>query len=173
GGRMKDESGPEQGRIHPSSFRLHPSWNPVLVKELRTRMRGTRAYWIVFVYLCALAGLVLFTYYTFWSRSIAPSGEEYSSAPRASEVGQSIFWILFCSQGVLLALITPALTVGAFTLEREQRTYEMLCTSPLSSGAVLRGKLAAGVLFVVLLLTSSLPLASVCLFFGGVGPDQI
>lgn len=148
--------------------------NPVLLKELRTRMRGVRAYWVVFAYLALLAAAVLITYYNYWLWwERVEGGETYYSRRNAADIGRTVFYVLFCTQGVLVALITPALTSGAITMEREQQTYELLATSRLSAGAVVRGKLGAGVLFVLLLLTCSLPLVGVSLFFGGVGPDQI
>ena len=39
--------------------------NPVLTKELRVRMRGARAYWILFGYLGFLAAVLLVSYYGF------------------------------------------------------------------------------------------------------------
>jgi ABC-type transport system involved in multi-copper enzyme maturation permease subunit len=148
--------------------------NPVLTRELRTRMRGTRAHGIVFGYLFFLAGVALTTYYGYWSSwSATTETGRTVHWGSAAEVGRGIFSAVFCTQGVLIALITPALTVGAITTEREQRTYEMLSASPLSAAAIIRGKLAASVLFVLLLLASSLPLVAVSLFFGGVSPEQI
>ena len=44
--------------------RLLPD-NPVLTKELRVRMRGARAYWILFGYLGFLALVLLFQYAAF------------------------------------------------------------------------------------------------------------
>ena len=40
--------------------------NPVLTKELRTRMRGSRAYWILFAYLFVLSLILFFAYLTWW-----------------------------------------------------------------------------------------------------------
>ena len=36
--------------------------NPVFVKELRVRMRGARAFWLLGVYLALLAGVLFMTH---------------------------------------------------------------------------------------------------------------
>ncbi len=147
--------------------------NPVLIKELRTRMRGARAFWVVAAYLGLISVIVLVVYYNFWQQWRNASLYQYGYQGSAATIGRHIFLWLFCAQGVLISLITPAFTAAAITAEREQRSYEMLTTSCLSAGAIVRGKLGAAVLFVVLLLTASLPLAGVSLLFGGVSPAQI
>src|SRR5206468_646027 len=121
--------------------------------------------------LALLAAALLLVYYSYvsqWS-NLRDSG----SLPRASEAGRTIFLTLACTQAALIALIAPALTSGAIAGEREQQSYELLAASPLSAGAVVRGKLGATVLFVLLLLLASLPLASVAFLFGGVALDQV
>jgi ABC-type transport system involved in multi-copper enzyme maturation permease subunit len=144
----------------------------VLVKELRTRMRGARAYWIVLVYVGCLAVVLLANYYPA-ATGPAPVGGGAPAGVSASQLGQRIFTYVFCIQGILIALITPAMTAGSITTEREQRSYDLLRTTPLSAGGVIRGKLGAAVLFVGLLLTATLPVASISLLLGGVSPAEI
>ena len=76
-------------------------------------------------------------------------------------------------QAFLVAFITPAVTSGAITVEKEQRTLEMLEMTRLPSSAVVAGKLFSAVGFVGLLLVSSLPLTCLCFFLGGVSPQQV
>jgi ABC-2 type transport system permease protein len=91
--------------------------NPVLVKEFRTRMRGTRAYWILFAYTLLIASILAFVYHLFFS-SLA--GDGYGSAARrAGELGRVMYGVVFVSQAIMVALITPALTAGTITIERE------------------------------------------------------
>jgi ABC-type transport system involved in multi-copper enzyme maturation permease subunit len=87
--------------------------------------------------------------------------------------GQRLYRALFMTQAVLIALITPAITAGSITLEREQRTFEMVALTRLRPSEVILGKLAAAVAFVALLLTSSLPLVSLAFFLGGVSPGEV
>src|SRR5947209_563309 len=101
--------------------------NPVLVKELRTRMRGVRAFWIVGGYVAILATGLILVYYGYvssWAnlRDLPDGGR---SLPRASAAGHALFVTLLCTQAVLIALIAPALTSGAIAGEREQHSYDL------------------------------------------------
>jgi len=142
-------------------------YNPVLTKEFRSRMRGDRAYWVLLGYVLLLALVVGLVY------AVAAGHTEMQMADRAARLGQDLYYYLFIGQAVLILLLAPAFVSGAITIEREQRTHEMLVASPLSAGEIVRGKLIAVVSFVVLLLTASLPLASISLLVGGVSPAAI
>jgi ABC-type transport system involved in multi-copper enzyme maturation permease subunit len=145
--------------------------NPVLVKEFRTRMRGSRAYILLLTYTALMTLVLGITYLQFLSTRPASPG--YSGYENGWAVGRQIYVCVFTLQAVLIALITPALTAGAITLEREQRAYEMLVITRLSPWDVVVGKLVAALAFVILLLTSSLPLLSLSFFFGGVSPAEL
>src|SRR5713226_3311139 len=143
--------------------------NPVLLKEIRTRMRGARAYWVLLVYVLLLTLVVGFTYMN-WYTQTSTGGISHQAA---STTGRMLFQILFSLQAGLVALITPAITAGAVTIEREQQTYQMLATSGLKPTHIITGKLLAAVAFVALLLTSSLPLVSLSFLLGGVSPGEV
>ena len=145
--------------------------NPVVTKELRGRMRGAKTYWLLFGYVLLLSLILFFSYLGWWAQHSADVENGGSSA--GFTVGRTFFKILFYSQAVMMALITPALTAGAISVEREQRTFELLRGSILRPGAIVWGKLASSVSFVVLLLTSSLPLLSLCFLLGGVSPGEV
>lgn len=148
--------------------------NPILVKEFRTRMRGTRAYWMLLGYTLLLASTVGVMYF-FHESSAAQVADSsiLTSSRELRELGRNMFFVVLMAQSVMVALITPAITAGTITIEREQRSYELLVTTPLLPGDVIRGKLSAAVSFVVLLLTASLPLVSLSFLVGGVSPAEI
>jgi ABC-type transport system involved in multi-copper enzyme maturation permease subunit len=148
--------------------------NPILTKELRTRMRGARAFWILFAYTGLLALFLFFAYLSWWKtqRQYVNYGVGYGG-PAAFQVGRMFYGVLFTVQAVLVGLITPSLTAGGISIEKEQRTFEMLTASLLSRSAIVSGKLLAAVAFVALLLTSSLPLVSLCFLLGGVSPGEV
>lgn len=141
--------------------------NPVLTKELRIRMRGARAYWTMAGYLLFLS-LVMFFQYLAWWASAHDGG-----LSSGSKMGQQFFSWLAITQGFLVAFLTPAITAGAITVEREQETLEMLEVTRLPRAALAVGKLLSAVTFTGLLLLSSLPLTSVCFFLGGVSPEEV
>lgn len=144
--------------------------NPVLTKELRTRMRGARAYWILFTYLLLLSLMLFFSYMTWWQTQ---RNDEFGGGQQAFSVGKMFYLVVLCTQSVLVGLITPALTAGSISIEREQRTYEMLSASLLPRRSIVVGKLWAATAFIALLLTAGLPLVSLCFLLGGVSPGEV
>jgi ABC-type transport system involved in multi-copper enzyme maturation permease subunit len=142
--------------------------NPVVTKELRGRMRGSRAYWMLLGYLLLLAIAMLIAYYA-WRASSAAGG----GTPASFAAGRNFFNVLFYVQATLVSLITPALTSGALSIEREQRTFEMMRCTTLRPSAIVLGKLASSISFIALLLICSLPLVSICFLLGGVAPDEV
>jgi len=143
--------------------------NPILGKDLRTRMRGAKAFIVQGGYVGMLA-VMMGLYYVTWRL-----GHRAGASPMtvSSDLGRGLYMLLFQTQAALVALITPALTAGTMTLEHEQRTYELLACTRLAPRTIVTGKLLSGWLFVVMLLTCSLPMAALCLMFGGVSGGEI
>ena len=157
------------------AFRRATTDNPVIAKEFRTRMRGTRAYWILLGYTLLLALWVAILYFSFDTAAHSemaqvPGGAGFRGA---QELGRSIYYAVFLIQASMIAMITPAITSGTITIEREQRSYDLLVTTSLRNVDLVRGKLAAAIAFVILLLTASLPLVSLTFLVGGVSPGEI
>ena len=84
---------------------------------------------------------------------------------------------MFTALLVLLTLIVlvlaPASTAGAISLEREKQTLDLLTTTPISSLAIILGKLLSALSWVFLLLLASIPVTALVFTFGGVGPDDM
>ncbi|MBI3948475.1 MAG: hypothetical protein HY321_21355 [Armatimonadetes bacterium] len=144
--------------------------NPVLTKEMRTRMRGTRAYWLLFFYVM-LCSLFLFVAYLSWHNRYASGG--FTLTPGTTAAGRQLFQMLFVAQAAMISLIVPALTAGMLTIEREQRTFELLLLTVLPPRQIIGGKVGSAFGFAALLLTASLPLAGICFLLGGISPLEI
>ena len=69
--------------------------------------------------------------------------------------------------------LAPAMTAGAISLEREKQTLDMLATTPISSLAIVIGKLLSALTYVFILIIASIPLTAMVFVFGGVGPDEV
>ncbi len=141
------------------------------VKELRGRMRGRRAFIILTVYLLLLAGfgwmmeLIL-------ERQFA--GTTAGSAAFASaKIGQGIFTAMLLLETLLVIALAPAFTAGSISLEREKQTLDMLATTPVSSVAIVLGKLFSALTYVFILIFASIPLTAIVFVFGGVAPDDV
>ena len=141
--------------------------NPVIVKELRGRMRGWRSVVILVSYLLILSFV---TWLTFLAVGAWSSGY---GGPQASQIGKVIFSVLVVFQMVMAALFTPAFTAGAITSEREQKTYDLLMTTLLPARSVIFGKLGSAVAWVALLILAVAPLESLAFLFGGVSPEEV
>lgn len=138
--------------------------NPIIVKELRSRMRGGRAFITLTVTLVLTAGLM------YALLQVMLSVSEYSYDVVSPRIGQSLFTVLAYLELAIISLITPAVTAGAISGEREKQTYEMLQATPLSPSSILWGKLFSALSYVFLLLFAAVPLASLIFIFGGVSP---
>jgi len=140
--------------------------NPVIVKELRGRMRGWRALVVLVIYLLVLSVITWLTY-------IAVGGLSANNGPESSQIGKFIFSVLVIFQTIMVSLLTPAFTAGSITSEREQKTYDLLMTTLLPARSVIFGKLGSALAFVMLLIISIAPLESLAFMFGGVSPEEI
>ena len=143
-------------------------WNPIVAKEYRSRMRTWRSPVAMTVYIVLLGGLG-------WAIFSAMSASTHSAfnQGQAAGFGQGLFIYLVLFQMVLLAFITPALTAGAISSERERQTIDLLFVTKLPSFSILWGKLLASMSFVLLLLLLSVPIFSLVFLFGGIELDQL
>jgi ABC-type transport system involved in multi-copper enzyme maturation permease subunit len=136
--------------------------NPIIVKELRSRMRGGRAFATL---TGALVLLALCGYAIYRITLVAMS---YTSFPLSPQVGQILFAGLAFMELMIVAAITPSVTAMSISGEKEKQTYEMLLATPLSPNSILWGKLIAALGYVLLLVFAAIPLSSVVFVFGGV-----
>jgi ABC-2 type transport system permease protein len=144
--------------------RLHLGINPIIVKELRSRMRGARAFAVLTGTLLLLA-MVSYALYR-----IVLAATSYSSSPLSPQIGQSLFAGLAFLELMMVCFVTPAVTAGAISGEQEKLTYEMLLATPMRPASILWGKLISALSYVLLLIFAAIPMASMVFVFGGVAP---
>jgi ABC-type transport system involved in multi-copper enzyme maturation permease subunit len=143
------------------------------VKELRGRVRGRRAFVILTFYLLFLAGFA-WAWELVAERAYAANAFGSSSAAFASSrVGQEVFGALVLVETLLVVFLAPASTAGAISLEREKQTLDLLAVTPISSLAIVIGKLLSALAYVFLLIAASIPLTAMVFVFGGVAPDDV
>jgi ABC-type transport system involved in multi-copper enzyme maturation permease subunit len=141
------------------------------VKELRGRMRGRRAFVIVSLYLILLAGFTWMVELTM-ERTIT-TGLGGNAAFATAAVGQGIFAALLMLETLLVAFLAPMATAGSISLEREKQTLEMLAATPITSVAIVVGKLISALVYVWLLIAASIPLTAIVFVYGGVAPEDV
>lgn len=140
-------------------------WNPIVAKEYRSRMRTWKSPVAMMVYIVLIGGLGFLVF-----SLLAHSNNGITGG---SSYGQYLFSFLVGFQVVLLAFITPALTAGAISSERERQTIDLLFVTRIPPFSIIWGKLLASMSFVVLLLILSIPIFSLVFLFGGIELDQV
>lgn len=135
--------------------------NPVTVKELRSRMRGRRAFVVLTTYLTIMSGLIILIYLAFLNSS-ARTGTETQIA------GKTLFTTVIGIQGFLVLFVAPAFTAGAISSEKERQTFDLLRTTLLSAPSFVIGKLLSSLSYVILLILAAIPLQSFAFLLGGV-----
>lgn len=143
--------------------------NPVLARELRGRIRGNRALIILVIYLSITAAITLLVY-----AAVASSFSGGINDPEAGRgIGKAIFLTVMTATLIQVCVITPSLTAGAISGEKERQTYDLLITTLLSPLQIALGKLTSALAFALLLILASLPMAGLAFLFGGVSGTEL
>jgi ABC-2 type transport system permease protein len=142
--------------------------NPVMLKELRGRMRGMRAFVVMTVYLGLMSGFATLLYFLYTS-----TASRISASSAAGEIGRVLFMGIVGIELMLIIFIAPAFTAGAITGERERQTYDLLKTTLLASPSFVIGKLESALGYILLLLLAAIPLQSIAFLFGGVSEAEL
>jgi ABC-2 type transport system permease protein len=142
--------------------------NPITLKEMRSRMRGRRAFAVLTLNTFLLGGLVSLIYMTY-----AANAQSFNSTSNLQSLGKLIFATAVGMQLLITCFTSSSSAVGAISSERERQTFELLRTTLLPARSLVLGKLAAAVLFNLLIILSAIPIASLSFFFGGVTLEEI
>lgn len=130
-------------------------------------MRGARAFVVLTGTLLLLATISYALY------RIVLFTSTYTTTPLSPQIGQTLFIGLAFLELIMVCFITPAVTAGAISGEREKLTYEMLMATPLRPASILWGKLISALSYVLLLIFAAIPIASLAFTFGGVAPRDM
>jgi ABC-2 type transport system permease protein len=141
--------------------------NPVMLKELRGRMRGIRAFMVMTIYLGLMSAFTTLLYLVYAQANIL------TGSTAAGQVGRLLFIGIVGIELLLIIFIAPSFTAGSITGERERKTYDLLQTTLMSSPMFVIGKLESALSYVLLLLLSAIPLQSIAFLFGGVSELEV
>lgn len=139
--------------------------NPVLVKEIKLRFRSLKSFTGILFYLIAMSIFV----FGFIFLTTAFSGTGFFRP----EESFFMFSLLTFIQLGLILFITPGLTAGTISTEREKQTLNILLTTSQSSMQIITGKLMSSTAFLLLMLVAGLPIYSLVFLFGGISPGQL
>jgi ABC-2 type transport system permease protein len=138
--------------------------NPILVKEMRTRMRGKRAFLVLTGYVLVLSAIIGLIYLVF-TLNVSPA--------MVNQAGAVLTPVLIYVQMGLICLIAPTFSASAITSEREQQTFDLLIASLARPTTILVGKVGASLSYLLLTLFGSLPLIALTYSLGGVALRDI
>lgn len=134
-------------------------YNPILVKEMRTRMRGKRAFLVLTGYVTVLSLIIGLIYIVF--KNNAPTS-------LLNNAGKILTPVLVYVQMGMICLMAPTFSASAISSEREQETFDLLIASLAKPSTILFGKVGAALSYLVLTLFGSLPLIALTYSLGGV-----
>ncbi|MDP9244738.1 MAG: ABC transporter permease [Chloroflexota bacterium] len=155
------------------SLRMSSGISAIIVKELRGRMRGRRAFVVLTLHVLLLA-VFAWMLQRLSEETIANMSQYGGQATYASaSVGRGIFLGLLFLQTLMVAVLAPAATAGAISSEREHQTLDLLSVTPISSLAIVLGKLLSALAWIFVLVLASIPVTALVFVFGGVAPDDV
>ena len=113
--------------------------NPILVKEIRALFRQKRSWSILTFCLVAVGGITLLLYVSMLAtNAVAPDPDI------RRKLGRAIFYAITLFQFIAISLVAPPFTADTITSEQEENTLDLLRTTAVSAGSIIRGKLLAG-----------------------------
>lgn len=136
--------------------------NPILERELKTRMRT----WKTIILMCGyllLIGMIVF--FAFLSTSYSYSYGGYGFNP---QIVTTIYIVIAMFQLGILIAILPVFTATSISGERERQTLDLLLCTNISPWKIIFGKMSAALTFVLLLIFAAMPFMGIILLFGGV-----
>ncbi|MGH2520446.1 MAG: ABC transporter permease, partial [Chloroflexota bacterium] len=159
--------------------------NPVLVQEMRMRMRGGQAYLLLMTIILVFGGVCLATFWAITNllRPSAPFTVPLVETPTlqappldrilVAQRGVIFFLIMSLLAVILAALIVPGTTSGTIAGERQINSLPLLVGTPLSALSVVVGKLFGAASYILLVIAAGIPLFSLVIMFGGIPVRQI
>ena len=135
--------------------------NPVYKRETTVRGRSFRLPLIVMVFNGILAAVAMLNMYSVVAQVKMSATIQYASFLQ--------LYSFVCSlEFLLLMFIMPALTSGCISGERERQTLELLFTTKMTPGQIIKGKLFSAFSQLLILVVSSFPVILLTFVYGGV-----
>ncbi|MBI3735592.1 hypothetical protein HY256_03655 [Candidatus Sumerlaeota bacterium] len=147
--------------------------NPLLVREIRRRMRGKLFSWSLIAYVLALGGVscvIMFGSYPAVSMAHVSLRE---MSQQVGKIGETLYWGMCFVEGFIALFIAPMLTAGLATQEKEKDTFDFLRVTTLHARTFVSGCLLTTASFLLLIFSCTLPILGLTFIFGGVSMAQI
>ena len=141
--------------------------NPVYKKELKLSVRNKKLPIIISLYNVVLAAFSLMAFYATFGSGVYGGMMGYGQIVNYAAILE-LYVAIAIMQIILVVFIAPALTAGSIAGERERQTLDILLTTKLTSGQIIRGKLLSSISDLILVVFSSIPVMAIVFSIGGV-----
>ncbi|HQH70811.1 MAG TPA: hypothetical protein PK360_01900 [bacterium] len=138
--------------------------NPIILREFIRQARGFR-FWILMAVVLTGGSAVLCLVWGSYSR-VFLTLEPFP-------IGRILYFAIISMEFLIIVIFLPGIVAHGLISERNQNTFPLLLTTPLSPGRILGGKLISTLGVMVLLIVATFPLISICLARGGVSPLEV
>ena len=136
---------------------------PLLIRELKTLAASRRTYIVRFLYAAAIFSLSCLVFFT----------GTFGAKSGALGSGREMFRLLVLLQFWGMAILVPATTAGAITIEKERDALGVLMLTTLGSFRIVLQKLLSRLVPMFSFLLLGLPLLAVAYSYGGVTDDML
>ncbi len=137
--------------------------NPIVVRELGGQRRTGRQTVVLFL---TLLGLALLTYW-FYNTALAAGRDVQAFGAQSASYSSVFSGIVFLQ--LFYAFITVAGSAsGSIASEREQRTLDVVLTTPITTEQFVFGKIASAIVPQLLFVAAALPFQAIAAVLGGV-----
>ena len=133
-------------------------WREILIPEKRERL---------WMYQFGYAVLLSLIFAMIW-----PKGGQVTATFLESSATAFITWMLWIQAGVL-TLMSPPMVAASITIEREQKSLELLLLSPISATSIVLTKCLVVFFNLALIVMGGLPIFLLGLSLGGLSLDQL
>lgn len=145
--------------------------NPILLRELRRRMRGKALVYSIITYIILMT---LSTVLVLLFKSPSPfarPGQDLLN--QMVDVGQTLFLWIVGIQSLLVLIVAPTITAGMTTGEKERKTFDFLRVTTITRWMYVMGCFLSTAFYVALALICALPLLSLTFLYGGVAMEDV
>ena len=154
-----------------NSFFANVFDNPILLRELRRRMRGKALIYSIITYIVLMT---ISTVLVLLVTSPSPFAEASVEMLQQMQLtGERIFLWITGIQILLVLIVAPTLTAGMTTGEKERKTFDFLRVTTITRWMYVMGCFLSTAFYVALALICALPLLSLSFIYGGVTLDDV
>ncbi len=140
--------------------------NPVLLRELRGRLRTPRSYWLLCGALFLVSSISLLIYSAEYATMNGQPTFNGSS-------GHTVFLSLVITALVVVTAIAPIMAAGSISGERERQTFDLIVLTQLRPIDIVLGKTAATFAYCLLFVTALTPFMAITFLIGGVDVGEL